>query len=232
MLGTSTSVRGTHTLTTLTIEAMCREAQAYSQVITNSLHPALHGVTDGKAVGTYVEQNFINHLLAQGYVFQQGNAANGLDFPGLEVDIKVTSIAQPQSSCPFRSLGQKIFGLGYGIIIFVYEKEDTPQGARLVIRDNVFIDKKRTADFTMTTGLNALLDQGANQEDLAAFLAERNLTADYNELMRLAQEVLQQRPSVGYLTISPALQWRLQYSRALRHAGEIEGLTALYKVNN
>jgi len=42
------------------------------------------------------------------------------------VDIKVTSIRQPQSSCPFKSARQKIYGLGYSLIVFVYDKKDDP----------------------------------------------------------------------------------------------------------
>ncbi len=38
--------------------------------------------------------------------------------------MKVTSIKQPQSSCPYKSARQKIFGLGYSLIIFVYDKID------------------------------------------------------------------------------------------------------------
>ena len=45
-------------------------------------------------------------------------------FPGLFVDIKVTSAKQPQSSARFKSARQKIFGLGYSLLIFVYDKVD------------------------------------------------------------------------------------------------------------
>jgi hypothetical protein len=38
--------------------------------------------------------------------------------------MKVTRIKQPQSSCPFKSARQKIYGLGYSLIVFVYEKID------------------------------------------------------------------------------------------------------------
>ena len=51
------------------------------------------------------------------------SSARGIDFPELLIDMKVTSIRQPQSSCPFKSAKQKIFGLGYSLIIFVYEKK-------------------------------------------------------------------------------------------------------------
>lgn len=57
----------------------------------------------------------------ENYLDQGGNSASGIDLPGLGVDIKVTSIKQPQSSCPFKSATQKVYGLGYGLLVFVYE---------------------------------------------------------------------------------------------------------------
>ena len=53
------------------------------------------------------------------YDFDGGNSASGIDLPELEVDIKTTSINQPQSSCPFKSARQKIYGLGYNLLVFV-----------------------------------------------------------------------------------------------------------------
>jgi hypothetical protein len=38
---------------------------------------------------------------------------------------------------------------------------------------------------------------------------------------------LQNPPELGFLTISNALQWRLQYSRIIDKAGEVEGILRL-----
>ena len=81
----------------------------------------LYGITDGKAVGTFVEHLF-KDFLAEQYDLAIGNSANGLDLPSVNTDIKVTSIKQPQSSCPYKDSKQKIYGLGYNLIIFVYKK--------------------------------------------------------------------------------------------------------------
>ena len=83
----------------------------------------LFGVTDGKAVGTFVEHLFQQYL-ANRYDLTVGNSASGLDLPSVNTDIKVTSIKQPQSSCPFKDSKQKIFGLGYNLLVFVYKKHD------------------------------------------------------------------------------------------------------------
>ena len=84
------------------------------------------GVTDGKAVGTYVEHAFQNYLNER-YEMSVGSSALGIDLPSVNTDIKTTSIVQPQSSCPFKSARQKIFGLGYNLLVFVYKKEDNQQ---------------------------------------------------------------------------------------------------------
>lgn len=198
-----------------------------------SVHPepALFGTTDGKAIGTYLEHKFRAYLATKGYDFQAGNAANGLDFPGLKVDIKVTSIKQPQSSCPFRSIRQKVYGLGYSLLVFVYEKTDDHANKSAILRmtDTIFVEANKTADFQMTRGLIKLLDEGCNDDDLMGYMAERSLTTDEHELRILASDTLKTKPEQGYLTISPALQWRLQYKRVIAQAGTVDGVLSVFK---
>jgi hypothetical protein len=219
------------TLTTLTIPLLCQEARIFSATESTHKEYSLFGVTDGKAVGTYLELKFRAYLLDKGYHFEEGNAANGLDFPSLNVDMKVTSIKQPQSSCPFRSIRQKIYGLGYALIVFVYDKADDEKArtATLRITDTIFVDARRTADFQMTKGLIDILEKEGNEDDLMAFMISRHLTADEIELNALAADVLQNRPEQGFLTISPALQWRLQYKRVIEKAGSVDGIDSVYK---
>jgi hypothetical protein len=95
----------------LTVDDLCREAMLFSEVESKYAEPSLYGVTDGKAVGTYVEQKF-RSTLEMKYNCGAGNSAKGIDLPAIDVDLKVTSIKQPQSSCPFRTARQKIYGRG------------------------------------------------------------------------------------------------------------------------
>ena len=55
-----------------------------------------------------------------------------------------------------------------------------------------FIEKERTADYTTTFRLREMIKDGANKEDIVAYLNDKNI------------------PHQEYLTISNALQWRLQ----------------------
>lgn len=213
----------------LTIDRLCEEAAKFAHL--ESLHhePQLYGVTDGKAVGTYLEQKFTSYL-SQQYSYQGGNSASGIDLPGLEVDIKVTSIKQPQSSCPFKSATQKIFGLGYHLLIFVYEKQDYSEQktSQLNIQHTVFVHKEKTGDFQTTRGILDLLARDANKDDLIAFIVDRNLPVDEIGASQLAERILLEPPELGYLTISNALQWRLQYSRVIQNAGAVPGLIKIY----
>ena len=183
------------------------------------------GVIDGKAVGTFVEQQFRQALLDSGFEIS-GNSALGIDLPELNADIKVTSVKQPQSSSPYRSARQKVYGLGYSLLLFVYDKTDDPQrkAARLDFKHCVFIEKSVTGDYQTIFGLLKILANNGNQEEVASFLAERNLPLDELGLEALSGEIIAQPPSLGYLTLSNALQWRLQYARALNEAGKVEGV--------
>ena len=46
----------------LTIPLLCQEAAAFAEVESSYPEPTLYGVTDGKAIGTYLEHKFRAHL--------------------------------------------------------------------------------------------------------------------------------------------------------------------------
>lgn len=212
--------------TKLTIKKLQEDAALFAEIETSYDEPSLYGVTDGKAVGTYLEHKFTAYLASK-YDYQHGNSASGIDMPSLGVDIKVTSIRQPQSSCPFKSASQKVFGLGYHLLVFVYEKYDDHENktGRLNMQHTIFVDKERTADFQTTKGLREILEREGNKDDIVAFITERNLPLDDIGINQLAERILKSPPIQGYLTISNALQWRLQYSRVIEQAGTIPGIS-------
>ena len=204
---------------------LIESARSFCEIESGKNHTELIGVTDGKAVGTYVEHKF-QHYLQSLYVVEIGSSAKGIDLPSTDIqtDIKVTSIAQPQSSCPFKNARQKIFGLGYNLLVFVYDKQDANDSCTLHFTHCTFIDKERTADFTITKRLREMVHDGANKEDIIGFLQDRSVPGDeivYNEL---AIEILAHLPVQGYLTISNALQWRLQYSRVIALDNRVDGV--------
>jgi len=213
----------------LTVETLCVQAGAFAAAQSKHDEPKLYGVTDGKAVGTYLKGKFIG-LLTDKFDFSRGNSAKGIDLPELRVDIKTTSIRQPQSSSPFSSARQKVFGLGYSLLVFVYDKVDNRKRAisRLDIKHVIFVEANRTADHQTTRGLLEILDRDGNEEELAALMRDRMLPADDVEIQRIARDALKHRPNLGYLTISNALQWRLQYKRAINSAGSVDGVVRVH----
>lgn len=214
----------------LTIDTLIKEAKVFCEAESSFDNPDLFGITDGKAVGTFIEHKFQNYLLSK-YDYIMGSSANGIDMPSehINVDIKVTSIKQPQSSCPFRDARQKIYGLGYNLLVFVYDKNDDPANkiSRLNFLSCTFIDKRRTADYQLTRTIRQMLGNNANAEDIVAYLTDRNLPADEITMNKLAQEILKNPPEQGYLTISNALQWRLQYGRIVDLNENIEGIVTI-----
>lgn len=213
----------------LTLTRFQAAAKQFTEQLSQTPLSDLYGVTDGKAVGTKVESMFKVYLTKR-YDFVLGNAATGIDFPSLNLDLKVTSLKQPQSSCPFRSAEQKIYGLGYNLLVIVYAKRDieSEQVAYLDIEHVVYIDKSRTGDFRLTKDIRDIVTsesthsggKNAMIDDLDALLQDRNIPLDEISRRQLAERLVHEVPEQGVLTISNALQWRLQYSRAIAVAAE------------
>ncbi|NET25584.1 restriction endonuclease [Okeania sp. SIO1I7] len=211
----------------LTLSLFKTEAAIFVRELTARPIFDLYGITDGKAIGTYVEQAFNKYLISK-YLYIPGSAASGIDFPELEVDLKVTSIRQPQSSCPFRDASQKVYGLGYHLLIFVYEKIDNQElrAANLNFKSAIFVAKEKTGDYQTTRGLLEIINRNGNQDDVIGFLEDRNLPLDEIGREILAERIIKEPPQQGYITISNALQWRLQYRRIIEQAeiGNIAGV--------
>ena len=163
----------------LDINSLISSAKEFCKIESEQNRKELFGVTDGKAVGTFVEHAF-QHYLEERFDMTVGSSAVGLDLPSVNCDIKVTSIKQPQSSCPYKDSKQKIYGLGYNLIVFVYKKHDDTKSktGRLEFVSCSFIDKSRTADFQTTKGICDIIERDGNQDDIFAFLVERNIPAD------------------------------------------------------
>ena len=206
------------TLPKLTIDDLKKEAKIFCLHTSKEKIHELYGVTDGKAVGTFIEHKFQARLKVY-YSYIRGNSARGIDMPSEEinVDIKVTSIKQPQFSCPFKSARQKVFGLGYNLLLFVYDKSDySGDEGNYSILDFVscaFISNERTGDYQLTRSIINALENDANKDDVIAIFQDKNLPGDEITCNELAEEIFKNRPLQGYLTISNALQWRLQYRR-------------------
>ena len=201
----------------LTISDLQKEASRFCEKISVEKIKELYGATDGKAVGTYIEHRF-RDFLGEKHEFERGSSANGIDFPSIEIntDVKATSIKQPQSSSPFRSIHQKVYGLGYNLLLFVYEKADlTDTGgnySNVKIVSCAFISKERTGDYQLTKAIIEAVKNKCTKKEIIRLFELKNLP-DKATHEEIAEEVMKHTPLQGYVTISNALQWRLQYSR-------------------
>ncbi len=193
----------------LTIDTLKKSAKEFCEIESSYQNKDLYGVTDGKAIGTYIEHKFQKYL-GDHYIYEKDSSTKGIDLPGVNIqtDIKVTSIKQPQSSCPFKDAKQKIFGLGYNLLVFVYDKLDDSKTntAKLDFVSCSFLEKERTADYTTTFRIREMIQDGAIKEDIIAYLNDRNIPADDITLGLIADKILNNTPKQGYLTISNALQ--------------------------
>jgi hypothetical protein len=216
----------------LTIPKLIEEAQHFCVEQSKFQHKELFGVTDGKAVGTLIEQKFQKRL-HDSYKVTIGSSASGIDLPSSNIltDIKVTSIKQPQSSCPFKDAKQKVFGLGYNLLVFVYDKADDSETktATLNFVSCSFVSKERTADYTTTFRLREMIKDKANEADIIGYLQDTYFPADETVLSKLSKQILKTPPKQGYLSCSNTLPWWLHYQRIVDLTDRINGLTKIIK---
>ena len=109
-------------------------------------------------------------------------------------------------------------------MVFVYSKRDTAHSCSLQITHCTFIAADRTADYTITALIRNMLSVNANKEDLISLLNDKAIPGDEITYNNLAEEILDSPPLQGYLTISNALQWRLQYKRVIELDNTVEGV--------
>jgi hypothetical protein len=93
----------------------------------------------------------------------------------------------------------------------------------LDVRHVIFVERDRTADYQLTRGLRAIVNNtglfdGAIVDDIDAYLQDRNLPLDPESRRQLATRIAEDPPKEAFITISNALQWRLQYGHAIKAA--------------
>lgn len=208
----------------LTLDTLIKEAENFTEHESHITHPELLGVSDGKAIGTYIEHKFKNYLKSK-YKFNLGSSAKGIDFPDihLNTDLKVTSAKRPQSSSPFKSIEQKIYGLGHNLLLVVYKKRDVNNRCYIEFKHCIFIPSEKTGDYTLTRDLRKMIQRGTSEREIINLLMEKNIPGEESTLENLARNILKNPPEQGYLTISNAMQWRLKYSKAITLENEING---------
>ena len=93
------------------------------------------------------------------------------------------------------------------------------------------IRANRTGDYQTTTGLRNIINNNGNADDIFAFLSDHKIPADDVTLMNMAVNILNNPPEIGYLTISNALQRRLQYGRIVNLNEDVDGIKTIVKLS-
>lgn len=72
---------------------------------------------------------------------------------------------------------------------------------------------------------------GANVEDIISFLTGIKIPVDEITLKQIAELILFSEITIGYLTISNAHQWRLNYNRIVNLSDHIPGIHKIVNYN-
>ena len=216
----------------LTINLLKKEANNFCKHENNIAHNDLIGVTDGKAVGTYIEHKFKEYLKNK-YEINIGPSGKGIDLPDshINTDIKVTSIKKPQSSSPFKNIEQKVYGLGHNLLIFVYEKQNMNKSCYLNFKFCIFLEAERSGDYNLTKILRKMIEIDATEANIVKILKEYNIPGDKQTLEILAKKITKNPPKQGYLTISNAFQLRLRYRHIINLDKKVKGVDTYEKFN-
>lgn len=182
-----------------------------------------------KQIGTYFEEELREWFAEHEGIISEGSVAKGLDLPLFDIDVKTTSVARPQSSSPFDDPGERITGVDYNILLFVYDKSATESGNQFDIVSCVYIPKERTGDHRMSVKAQTLVEQWSKGR-----LSEEELRQELEDLTGLGaisdekfDEIKESPPLDGTITISPAAQWRFSYNK-MTNEQVPEGSTRLY----
>ena len=210
--------------TKLTIQRLQQEAAAFAEVESTYPEPTLYGVTDGKAIGTYLEHKFRAHLEVK-YTFASSNSASRhrlSRFTGGHEGYRHHPAAIVVSLQVGKTEDIRAGILGSCVRL---REEGRPEDDHRCSEYPPYGFRRRTptADFTMTRLIRQHLEAGCNAEDLIGLMHDKNLPVDDIEANNIAQELLKKPCEQGYLTISNALQWRLQYARVIEQAGKMDG---------
>lgn len=65
-----------------------------------------------------------------------------------------------------------MYGLGYNLLIFVYDKIDdsSSHSSRLSIQNAIFVLKEHSGDYQTTRGIIGILERDGNKDDIVSFL--------------------------------------------------------------
>lgn len=189
--------------------------------------------TKSKDIGTYFENSLRAYLNKELGLERRGSVASGIDLPHFNVDVKTTRITRPQSSSKIRKFSERLTGVPYNILLIIYSREDVENGEAYTFENCVYIPKERTGDHRKSTAaaqaVQEFKDGPITREELRDEL-ESLVSENEDDVTEIKDdeldEIIENPPKPGVITISPAVQWRFSYNQM---KGEVpEGADRVY----
>jgi len=147
--------------------------------------------------------------------------------------VKTTRIKRPQSSSKIRQFSERLVGVPYNIFLIIYSRNNVENGVEYTFENCVYIPKERTGDHRKSTTAAQAVQNYKNEditreelrEELEELVAEKE--DDVTEIKNHElEEIINDPPKPGVITISPAVQWRFSYSKM---KGEVpDGANRIY----
>lgn len=171
-----------------------------------------------KQIGTYFEKELRDWFENKHGLVSEGSVAEDIDLPAFNLDVKTTSNRQPQSSSTFDDPGERIVGVDYNILLFVYDKQSVDGGNKFEIKTCAYIPKERASDYRKSDDAVKLVADYREGK-----LSESELREQLEDLTGVGaisdkkfEEIKNDPPEKGAITITPALQWRFNYNKMVK----------------
>lgn len=192
-----------------TIEEFCADIE--SRTVPNS------EISGSKGIGTYFEEELRDWFEENHGFVSEGSVGIYVDLPVFNVDVRATSNSQPQSSSKAVDPGERLVGVDYNILLFVYDREKVGDGSHFEIVSCVYIPKENAADHRITEDVSKLAKEYGNDELSEAEFREQLEDMTGTSFGEISDEIFDRikknPPEKGVITISPAIQWRFRYSK-------------------
>ena len=171
-----------------------------------------------KQIGTYFEKELRDWFEEEHGLVSEGSVAEDIDLPAFNLDVKTTSNRQPQSSSTFDDPGERIVGVDYNILLFVYNKQSVNGGNQFEIKTCAYIPEERASDYRKSDdAVKLVVDYREGR------LSESELREQLEDLTGVGaisdekfEEIKENPPEKGAITITPALQWRFNYNKMVK----------------
>lgn len=177
--------------------------------------------TTSKKIGTYFENELRDWMESQRGIESDGSIAEDEDIPELNLDVKATSESQPQSSIPMKYPLERITGMQYDVLVFIYKKDRSVYGNKIDVVNCSYIPKERTGDHRKSEKARELIHKYKNEDisrDILKSRIEELTGLSHFEGIELVTEeqlddMIQNPPKKGAMTVSAAAQWRPSYNQ-------------------